>query len=369
MNRAPRRPPALFEPLEERTLFALLTVAISDPVAIVEGTGGAPRMLSFRVDLSGPAVANVTIGFRTDDGTAESGADFGGGSGNLVIPSRQRTALINVPINPDAVLEGTEKFTVTIFNSSSAEITRAMATGTITDDDQPTVTIAAADGAASEVGGNAGTFRVSRAGPLTKALKVFLTYAGTAKNGVDYARLPAAVTIPVGKRFVDVRLTPILDAVEDEGTEFATIKLKTAAGYQFAGNASATIRIADRETVAPTAKVYQASNVLAARSTPYRFTITYTDDRKMDLASVGSGDIRVTGPNGYSELAALVGKTVNAGGTIVKAVYRIPAPGGSWTSLDNGSYTMSVVGGQVEDASGNAAASGALRAFNVNIPA
>jgi hypothetical protein len=369
MNRTQRRPSALVQALEGRTLFALLTVAISDPVAITEGTGGNPRMMSFRVDLSAPAVANVTIGFRTNDGTAKAGSDFGGGTGNLVIPATQTTALINIPINPDAVLEGTEKFTVTIFNSSSAEIVRPTATGTITDDDQPLVTIAAADKAASEVGGNTGTFRVSRAGPLTKALKVFLTYAGTAKNGVDYAKLPAAVTIPIGKRFVDVRLTPILDAVDDEGTELATIKLKAGAGYQFADGAAATIKIADRETVAPTAKVYQASNILTARGTPYQFTLTYTDERKMDAASVGGGDIRVTGPNGYSELAVLVGKTVNATGTVVKATYRVPAPGGSWTSLDNGSYTMSVVGGQVQDASGNAVASGALRAFTVDVPA
>jgi hypothetical protein len=369
MNRIQRRPSAVLEPLEERTLFALLTVAISDPVAITEGTGGSPKMMSFRVDLSSPAVANVTIGFRTNDGTAKAGTDFGGGSGNLVIPATQTTAFINIPINPDTVMEGTEKFTVTIFNSSSAEITRATATGTITDDDQPTVTIAAPDKAAAEAGGNTGTFRVSRAGPLTKALKVFLTYAGTAKNGVDYAKLPAAVTIPIGRRFVDVKLTPTLDAVEDEGTELATIKLKAGAGYQFASGAAATIKIADRETVAPTAKVYQASNILTARSTPYQFTITYADDRKMDAGSVGGGDIRVTGPNGYTELAVLVGKTVNATGTVVKAVYRVAAPGGSWTSLDNGSYTMSVVGGQVRDASGNAVTSGALRAFTVNIPA
>src|SRR5687767_4328324 len=138
MNRTHRCPVAVVEPLEDRQLF-LVTVSILDPVAIVEGTEGTPKLLSYRVQLSGPLNINTTIAFRTNDGTAKAGSDFGGGTGNLVIPAGQLVGLINVAINPDKVLEPEEKFTVTIFNSSSAEITRATATGTIKDDDAPLV--------------------------------------------------------------------------------------------------------------------------------------------------------------------------------------------------------------------------------------
>ena len=85
------------------------------------------------------------------------------------------------------------------------------------------------------------------------------------------------------------------------------------------------------------------------------------------LASVATGNLRVTGPNGYSLLATLVSRTLAVGGKSATAVYSVPAPGGSWDSSDNGTYTILVVANQVKDTSGNALVAGGLGTIAVAV--
>src|SRR5205085_1266322 len=58
----------------------------------------------------------------------------------------------------------------------------------------------------------------------------------------------------------------------------------------------------------------------------------------------------------------------SSNGTPRTAIYRIPAPGGSWDSADNGTFSVALQSSQVADTSGNTALSATLRTFNVNIP-
>src|SRR5262245_65982440 len=66
----------------------------------------------------------------------------------------------------------------------------------------PTVTIAAIDAAASEVGPDAGTFRISRTGDTSAALSVFFTIGGSATNGADYQGIAGSINIPPGSQVV-----------------------------------------------------------------------------------------------------------------------------------------------------------------------
>lgn len=63
-----------------------------------------------------------------------------------------------------------------------------------------------------------GLFMISRTGPTTDGLPVFVQYSGTATAGHDYPALPWLVTIPAGAASVKIRVEAINDGVP-EGIE------------------------------------------------------------------------------------------------------------------------------------------------------
>src|SRR5262245_49858217 len=73
----------------------------------------------------------------------------------------------------------------------------------------PTVTIAATDAAASEIGPDAGTFTITRTGSTATSLIVFFTIGGTATNNGDYTFIYSSVSIPAGAPSVPVVITPV----------------------------------------------------------------------------------------------------------------------------------------------------------------
>jgi hypothetical protein len=117
----------------------------------------------------------------------------------------------------------------------------------------------------------------------------------------------------------------------------------------------------------PTAEL-SAANLSAAGGSGYEFTVVYNDDTAINVASLGSGNVQVTGPNGYSQLATLVSVNDPSNGTPRIATYRIAAPGGTWDSTDSGSYNVSVQSNQVSDGEGNFVGAASLGNFLANIP-
>ncbi len=109
-------------------------------------------------------------------------------------------------------------------------------------------------------------------------------------------------------------------------------------------------------------------NGVAIDDSTATFTVTYTDpDDSVLYSTIDGNDILVTGPNGFSHLAALVTVDQPGDGSTRTATYRITAPGGAWTPADSGTYTAIMQANQVIDTSGNYVASGALGAFTVNV--
>ncbi|WP_017655601.1 ExeM/NucH family extracellular endonuclease [Fortiea contorta] len=122
-----------------------------------------------------------------------------------------------------------------------------------------TVTIAATDAAAAEAGNDPGTFRITRTGSTTTALTVnytIATSAGQAANdGTDYTpTLTGTATIAANSSFVDITITPIDDAAV-EGSETVTLTLASSANYTLGGTVTATVVIADNDTVAAPAQL------------------------------------------------------------------------------------------------------------------
>lgn len=120
------------------------------------------------------------------------------------------------------------------------------------------------------------------------------------------------------------------------------------------------------DTTPPVAAI-SVANVLNAGSPAHSFTVTYTDDSAVRVASLGSSNLLVTGPNGYSNLVEYVGVDTPTDGTPRVASYSAPAPGGNWDAGDNGSYQITMQNGQVTDTSNNAIPESVLGTFTVAI--
>ncbi len=97
-------------------------------------------------------------------------------------------------------------------------------------------------------------------------------------------------------------------------------------------------------------------------------SVRYTDDTAVRLAALDSEDLQVTGPGGYATLAEFVGADVPLDAATIVATYAIPAPNGGWQAAHNGTYTVTLLEGAVEDVLGNGTPATGLGTFEVNIP-
>jgi hypothetical protein len=122
------------------------------------------------------------------------------------------------------------------------------------------------------------------------------------------------------------------------------------------------------KTAAKAALAAPLAAVAVPGGTFYDFVVTYTDNLAVDSSTL-AGAVRVTGPKGYSQVAALgLGSVFPPGdGTPLSATYRITPPGGTWDVADNGIYTVTLIGSKVAGTSGNLAAGRTLGTFTVKI--
>ncbi|MDX2230534.1 MAG: PA14 domain-containing protein [Leptolyngbyaceae cyanobacterium bins.349] len=120
------------------------------------------------------------------------------------------------------------------------------------------------------------------------------------------------------------------------------------------------------DTTAPTATATPA-NITTAGGTTYQFAVTYADNVAINAATIDGNDVRVTGPNGFNQLATRVSVNTTGNGTPRTATYRITAPGGTWDSADAGTYTLALQANQISDTSSNFVAAGTLGTFSVNL--
>jgi len=119
----------------------------------------------------------------------------------------------------------------------------------------------------------------------------------------------------------------------------------------------------------PTAKLVSVPAVKKSGATTYTFTVRYTDDTGVRVASIDSDDILVTGPMSFSRRASFVKLDAGTDGLTRLATYRFTAPGGYWDALDKGTYRVALRGSQVKDIAGTFAAARTLGSFTVAAPA
>ena len=141
----------------------------------------------FEVLLDTDSERDVTVRYRTSNGTASAGSDYESVDDMLEIPAGHRSASIEVQTTQDTVYEGDETFTVTLRQPERATIRDGTGEGTITDDDDPpTLSI----GNATVDEGDTAEFDVTLSGDRAVTATVrYSTMDGTAVEGSDYTAI------------------------------------------------------------------------------------------------------------------------------------------------------------------------------------
>ena len=202
---------------------------IIDPPAVTIGNASAAESdgeIVFEVELSAASIRQITVDYRTEDGTATAPEDYGTASGSLTFAAGQTSGSISIRVVDDALDEADrETFTVRLSapKMPGSTGTPVSATGTIIDDDDPPA-ISIADASAKESAGEI-AFRVSLDAPSGREVAVsYRTEDGTAKAGEDYGATDGTLTIAAGRTDATIRVALMNDILEEEEETF-TVRL------------------------------------------------------------------------------------------------------------------------------------------------
>ena len=215
-------------------------LAVGADRVFVEGDGTS----FFAVTLTQPSRKEVTVNWLTEDGNAVAGQDYVAGNGTLTFAVGEVAKTITVELIDDEVAEPIENFGVTLREARNAEILVFLGFGTIIDDDEPPVTIAART--ASVVEGDDAVFVLTRGGDVSAALAAAVgirPYAPAAPERTETASFRA------GSRTAEVTVPTADDGVVD--TEERVIRATVAAGdgYAVGDPASASVAVTDNDAV------------------------------------------------------------------------------------------------------------------------
>ena len=103
--------------------------------------------------------------------------------------------------------------------------------------------------------------------------------------------------------------------------------------------------------VYPPLAVATSVNVTTPLNTAKTVTVNYMDPSGVNTATLGTGDITVTGPGGFNVTPTFQSSTIS--GTTTTATYTFNPPNGVWQSSNNGVYTITLPAGAVADNAGN----------------
>ena len=201
-----------------------VSLFVSDP-DLIEGDGGT-QLAVFEVQLSRASSNDLTINYKTVDGTAQAGSDYTAVSGTLVIPAGLTKTTIEVPVFGDTDIEPSEFFslllTPDIFAASLIGNGSADASGIaeIFDDDAgavdgvPTISVSAAVGTDVADPQFVVTLDAASVGPVQVSYRTLSYGTGTAVEGSDYPITEGTLTIAAGETTASIDINTFSASVE-----------------------------------------------------------------------------------------------------------------------------------------------------------
>jgi hypothetical protein len=212
----------------------------------------------FTVSLSSSSANTVTASYSTADGTATAvdNEDYSAQTAQTVsFDPGQTSKQISVPITDDAVTELTEQFTITLSSPTNASIADDTATGTILDNDPPTVSVEDASTAEGNANSHPMKFLVSLSSPTSATVTVnFATQSLSAKfSDHDYQPVTGTLAFSPGQTSKTIPVTVFGDTkVEPDETFKLNLSGATNGVLGSSSSALGTILNEDHDVTPPT---------------------------------------------------------------------------------------------------------------------
>jgi uncharacterized protein (TIGR03437 family) len=268
-------------PLNSCSAGVAPNLSIND-VTVTEGNSGTVTA-TFTVQLSAPAQGtDVTFDIATQDNTATTANnDYVARSlTNQIIPAGQQTFTFTVTVNGDTTVESDETFFVNVTNVSGATVTDGQGTGTIQNDDLPTLSINDVSQNETNSGTTTFTFTVSLSAPAPSTVTFNIATAdGTAQDGTpagedtDYvARSLTAQTIPAGSQTYTFDVTVNGDTKIEPNETFSVNVTNVTGATLSDGQGLGTIQNDDSPPTLSISDVTQAETNSA--TTTFTFTVS-----------------------------------------------------------------------------------------------
>gem|GEM_PF-1917384 len=226
-------------------------------VASVSGSEGGGA-LTFGVSPSKAGASPVTVNYATSNGTARAGSDYVAASGTLTFPAgstASRQVVVNV-LDDTVDEEEEETFVLTLRNATNASLagggSTLAATGTIHDDDDPSVAVSFGASRYNVTEGRSAGVAVRLDRDPERHVEVFLewTHLGGA-TPADYWGLPASVSFSSGQTRQTFEVGATDDEEDDDG-ESVALRFATPLPDRVAARGGTTIAIADNDGGPPT---------------------------------------------------------------------------------------------------------------------
>ena len=221
------------------------TLSFSSVNYLKSETGPA---VTITVSRTGGLASGVAVGYKTTNGTATAGADYGGQSGTLVFGGGVASLTFSVPIVNDSVFETDETVDLTLSNPTAGATlgSRPTAVLTITDNDSPGIfAFISASFSRAENGGTA-ILTVKRSAGTASGVSIgYATGGGTATAGSDYTPASGTLTFAAGQASAQIVINLANDTTV-EGNETIGVSLSSPQGGATLGTpGTATLTILD----------------------------------------------------------------------------------------------------------------------------
>jgi len=303
-----------------------------------EGASGTTAF-NFSVTLSAASDVAVTVDYATADGTATSADnDYTPTSGTLTIPIGQTGGTITVYVNGDTKVEMNETFSVHLSNAAPASevaIDVATGSGTILNDDLPTLRILDLSANEGHSGQTPFNFTVSLSAPTSQDVTVHywtVDLTATVANN-DYTAANGTLTIPAGQPGGTITVYVTGDLVVEANEQFF-VNLNTLTGATFADNqALGTILNDDPASGFPAfpgaegfgyqatggrgGSVYKVTNLTNSGAGSFRTAVTGGNNRTIVFNTGGTVTL-TTRLNVYTSNVTIAGQTSPGGGFCVR---------------------------------------------------
>ncbi|GAL94788.1 Calx-beta domain-containing protein [Microcystis aeruginosa] len=208
--------------------FPSITLAVSPSSVTEDGTQNLIYTFTRTGSTTNPLTVNYSIG-----GTATNGTDYASIPTGVIFAANSATATVIVDPTADTTVESDETVILTLAAGTGYTVgTTTAVTGTITNDDFPSITLAVSPSSVTEDGTTNLVYTFTRTGSTTNPLTVNYTIGGTATLNTDYTRTGTnnTVTFAANSATATVTVDPTADTTV-ESDETVILTLAAGTGY------------------------------------------------------------------------------------------------------------------------------------------